>query len=416
MRKIFGLVLVMVVLASVVPLAVTPAAAYEWKIPCDDGDNELTKAELVNAILPYMLEEEGVHTLDNVGDAAYIYAYWDGKPKTVGDSPKETTLYKPVERLIPLPVGLIANLRSVGAKDKIVGVNWRLKDCPVFFGELADLPNIGEVSSPDYEAILNLKPDAAMLPFGSRMGYDQAADKLESLGVSVIRLKAPKCCGSDFTDPVKALGYALDKEDEAEKFCDWHDGYLNEVIAQTEGLSEDEKPTVFYSYPAYVPQIYYSINRLSGTHNALVAAGGINIAADYGTSGSPMISEEWLINQSPEVIIGTTTMGLVGPKNCWGDNACYEFDDITVFITARETYMNTLSERLGPIQAIESERVYFGCVFGTPTLDLVYMAKWLHPDLFDDLDLKAIHQEYLDRFQRIDFNVYEHGVFAYPPL
>ena len=413
MKKKLACILVMVLLASVVPLAVMPVAAQQAGIPCDDGDNELTKDELVNAILPYMLDEE-TYTLDNVGDASYVYAYWDGKPKTVGDSPKETTLYRPVERLIPLPVGIIQDLRSVGAKDTIVGVNWRLKDCPVFFAELADLPNIGEVSSPDYEVILNLRPDAAILPFGSQMGYDQAADKLESLGISVIRLKAPKCCGSDFTDPVKALGYALDKEDEAEEFCDWHEGYLNEIIAQTEGLSEDEKPTVFYTYPAYVPKIYYTTNRFSGTHTALVAAGGINIAADYGTPGFPIVGEEWLINQSPKVIIGTTTMGLVGPKKCWGDNACYEIDDITVFITARETFMNTLSE-LGPIPAIESRRVYFGCVFGTPTLDLVYMAKWLHPDLFEDLDLKVIHQEYLDRFQRIDFNVYEHGVFAYPP-
>jgi len=48
MRKISACIL-LVLLASVVPLAITSAAAYEKKIPCDaDGDNELTKEELVN--------------------------------------------------------------------------------------------------------------------------------------------------------------------------------------------------------------------------------------------------------------------------------------------------------------------------------------------------------------------------------
>jgi len=91
MRKISACIFALVLFASVVPLAITPlAAAYEKKIPCDaDGNNELTKEELVNAILPYMLGE-GSYTLDDVGDAAWVYAYWDGKSKTIVDSANRT--------------------------------------------------------------------------------------------------------------------------------------------------------------------------------------------------------------------------------------------------------------------------------------------------------------------------------------
>ena len=42
-----------------------------------------------------------------------------------------------------------------------------------------------------------------------------------------------------------------------------------------------------------------------------------------------------------------------------------------------------------------------------------YMAKWLYPELFKDLDPKAIHQEYLTRFQGLDFDLDGHGVFVY---
>jgi iron complex transport system substrate-binding protein len=45
---------------------------------------------------------------------------------------------------------------------------------------------------------------------------------------------------------------------------------------------------------------------------------------------------------------------------------------------------------------------------------LAYMAKWLHPELFSDLDPQAIHQEYLTDFLGIDYDLSEHGVFVYP--
>ncbi len=44
------------------------------------------------------------------------------------------------------------------------------------------------------------------------------------------------------------------------------------------------------------------------------------------------------------------------------------------------------------------------------------MAKWFHPELFEDLDPQAIHQEYVTEFQGLDYDLSEHGVFVYPPL
>jgi len=44
----------------------------------------------------------------------------------------------------------------------------------------------------------------------------------------------------------------------------------------------------------------------------------------------------------------------------------------------------------------------------------VYWAKWFHPDLFKDLDPRAIHQEYLTEFQGLDIDLDKQGVFTYP--
>lgn len=45
---------------------------------------------------------------------------------------------------------------------------------------------------------------------------------------------------------------------------------------------------------------------------------------------------------------------------------------------------------------------------------LNYLAKILHPDLFSDLDPEAVHQEYITRFQGLDYDLDKHGVFVYP--
>ena len=41
------------------------------------------------------------------------------------------------------------------------------------------------------------------------------------------------------------------------------------------------------------------------------------------------------------------------------------------------------------------------------------MAKWFYPELFEDLNPEEIHQEYIDDFCGIDYDVSEHGVFVY---
>ncbi|NYT10286.1 MAG: ABC transporter substrate-binding protein, partial [Methanosarcinales archaeon] len=49
-------------------------------------------------------------------------------------------------------------------------------------------------------------------------------------------------------------------------------------------------------------------------------------------------------------------------------------------------------------------------------IGVLYFAKWLYPDLFGDLDPEQVHQEYIDRFQNVDYDLKEHGAFVYPPM
>ena len=409
MKKILSIVLAMVLLASAVPLAVTPAAAceYEWKIPCDDGDNELTKDELVNAILPYMLDE-GAFALDEVGDAAYVYAYWDGKPKTftvTSDVPGQiVTIYKPVERITLGGPYQIELLRAFNVQDRIVGTS-ELRDT-VYFSEFFTRSVIrarGRSSSPpNYEAVLSLQCDVFM-PFthssaGAAARYNLFQEKLP--GVVVIPLFSSQPVDLEtFTRDVGTLGDIFDKEEEAEEFIAWHDEIFNTIESGTAGLSDDEKPRVL---------IVWRGNRYITKCDLLDLAGGINIAADLGLGGGSwtvILDSEWIIKESPDVIIK------------YGGGIGYNVEDPSEVIAQRDEIRN----RNGwyNITAIREEKVYIisDCTYKPPSHIIwpAYMAKWLHPEIFVDLNPEAIHQEYLT-FQGLDFDLDNHGVFAYPPI
>jgi iron complex transport system substrate-binding protein len=412
MKKRISIVLVMVLLASAVPLAVTPAAAiyeYEWKIPCDDGDNELTKDELVNAILPYMLNE-GAFTLDEVGDAAYVYAYWDGKPKTFtvsSDVPGQiATIYKPVERITVGGVCYLEQLRALNAQDTLVGVSGFTD--PVYFAEFSKLPVIRPrgmwASAPNYEAVLSLHCDVFM-PYshGSAVGtprYNLFQEKLP--GVVVIPLAPSHPVDLEtFTRDMGTLGDIVGKEEEAEEFIAWHDEILNTIESGTAGLSDDEKPRVLIE------------RRRMGTYIAecdlVDVAGGINIAADQNVGGSwtVKLNSEWIIKESPDVILKYEKNGI----------GCH-IDDPSEVISIRDEFLNR--EGWYNITAIREEKVYIisGGAYTASfhMIWLAYIAKRLHPEIFVDLNPEAIHQEYLTRFQGIDFDLDSHGVFAYPPI
>ena len=42
----------------------------------------------------------------------------------------------------------------------------------------------------------------------------------------------------------------------------------------------------------------------------------------------------------------------------------------------------------------------------------VYLAKLVQPNLFQDLDPRELHQEYLTRFLGLDFDIYKQGLFS----
>ena len=411
MEKIMSIVLAMVLLASAVPMAVAPAAAQQAGIPCDDGDNELTKEELVTAILPYMLEEEGAHTLDDVGDAAWIYAYWSGKPKTITDmAEREVTVYRSPERIIPGWRGILELLRVVKLeKELIVGVESYAQSSggppyyvnyKIFFPEYQDKLVIG---MNDPESILSLYPEVVLIMVGP--WGDRTSNVLESVGITVLRVHGG-VWGGDIAEDAKLYGDIFDKQDEAEEFSDWYENIMNTIKERVEEIPENDKPKVYFEHSKY--------QAADESRAQVESAGGVNIYPDITTITS--VDPESLAEKKPDIIINSG-WGCGGYDLAADDTD--KFEEIRGEIMSREELQNVTAVKERHVYVLSGYINNYGPAAGCRGfLQTLYMVKWLHselhPELFEYLDPKAIHQEYLERFQGLDFDLDVQGIFVYP--
>ena len=326
-----------------------------------------------------------------------------GKEKelTVVDSDGDViTVPKPVNRIVVEYNDRAELMRSLDVRDKVVGVDRSVKQQPKFYPELSKLPQIGAAGpgiGMDYELIISLDPDV-FIAYHGKQNYEE---KLPGVTIIWLDLNEQKTLLRN----IRTFGYILDKREEAEELIDWYEGHLNSIKAKTGGLSEDDKPRVYFEWWKG-NFLYYTIPNVLQCD----IAGGRNIADDLPSFAK--VDPEWLMNQNPDFIVKYKSLT---------DTIGYEIDDTSNIRALRELILNI--PELANVKAIKTGSVYvidmrhFGA-FGGPTIPIstAYFAKWFHPDLFEDLDPEAIHQEYVTRFQRIDFNVYEHGVWVWPPL
>ena len=327
------------------------------------------------------------------------------KELTAIDSRKNIKTFKlPITRIIALDDNDGEPLRLLGAEDLVVGVGTSLVTHDIILPKMSKLPLVGGgFDGIDYEKVLTLKPDLFMAP--AAWPLEGLEEKLEPAGVQVLLLNFHVI--TETIEDVRKVGYLIDKVDKAEEFAEFHDDAVDNIRARTDGLSEDKKPRVFIiNFWGYQGGIGLTTGK--GTKHDYMCnyAGGINIARDLG--GSTKVDPEWVLEQNPDIIITCV----------YGKGQGYGAEDTTKMKAVRDEIMNLpgwdniKAVKNGNVYTISTDLTQSGLIGFIAT---AYWAKWFLPDLFEDLDPEAIHQEYVDRFIRIDYDV-KNGVFVYPPL
>ena len=275
----------------------------------------------------------------------------------------------PVERIVILCPTAQEIVCAFGDGDKIVG-HCSLYNFPSYMRKkpvVADSP-----SRPNIELLLEQKPDLVIFDTHI-LKKSELVEKIENAGVPVIVLRPHP---ENMVTIIKNIGLLLDKREKAEEIADYIISYLNLVEERVGKLKPEEKPSVFCEASW---SKYKTPTGTSPTGYKIAFAGGRNIATEEPGSWV-QLSPEWVVEKDPDIIIMPLTA-----KGKMMENMKKRRDEIMSRPELKE------------VKAVEEGKVYIItwdvlCRLRYP-VGFLYLAKWFHPDLFQDIDPTAIHEK-----------------------
>jgi len=387
---------------------VLPASAA---IPGDlDGDQTVRSDELSAAILTYL---DGRYqggdaglTQQEICDAAYLCEYHDGRAWSVTDtSGRETVLTSPLRRVVVFNGETIETLRSIGFDTtRIVGVDKYTSEKTAFFPEFTDTANVGSVWSPDYEAVLALRPDAVFL-YGttSKSSCDGIQETLAASNPEIRVFRFDCYIPGTYMQEVREIAEITDREEEAEAFIGFYTSVMGEISNKTAGIPESERPDVYFEYW----HDYQTVSNGSGYDEKITLAGGRNIFHDESGS-SPEIDPEAVIISNPDLIIKLAGKSL--EFGGYKGTEISEFKTVYDSLTARAGWDHLSAIKNGRVHLIHSDILGGAQHF----IGTSYLAEWCYPEKFQDLDPHAIHLRYLHEFQHLEGLTPDEAAFTYP--
>ncbi len=397
----------LLLLAISISLAAMPAVALSVVVPGDlDGDMIVSDEELEEAHSSF---DDGKLTSEELEKIEQIN---ENYPRTVTDtSGREVTIYKPIERIITREPDTCRIVVALGDGDKVISSEQAVKSClcPTTFGafdegclecyqtiiggRMPDLPETSTRYDINYELMASFNPDVIIT---------SGTTDVENFEIKV----GCPCvvAGGDgwiysYDDGlygrIEVIGDVLDREEEAEELIAFVESKIDMIRSATDALEENEKPKVYFAPRGaklgfYDPKEGRDFTRTFSDYDPLEIAGGINVAEE---------AEGYEVNVALEQIIA------------WNPDyifvACSNPDDRDVIDWIKN------SPDLQSIAAVKNGNVY-NCFYphcrGRPPdrslFNMIYMAKLLHPDEFEDLDLEKEGNEIFKAFLGVD------GVFT----
>ena len=297
----------------------------------------------------------------------------------------------PVEKVISVNSGMTALICALGAEDRLVGRDTR----STFPASVKSVEAVAESSAnANIELMISKRPE---LVVADPMFYPQHREKLSAAGI-------PSYVDST-SDPERVLtlirnfGLMFDENDKAEELAQFVEHYTDIVEQRIERLEMEDgsKPKVYFEWHSS----YKTASAETSFHKPIAQAGGINIAAGLPVH-TPKVSSEWVIEQNPDVIVNRIS----------GDATLEQMQQKWEEIVSRPGWDKIEAVKNGRVYIIKSD-VFLA--FRYP-VGLLYYAKWFHPELFEDMDPAAVHQEAIEKFFGTDEWQWleRHETFVYP--
>ncbi len=336
-------------------------------------------------------------------------------------SGREVTIQVPVDHLI---LGEGRYLPTLGILDKedpvkrVVGMMGEFEkyDPATYaqyikhFPHIKNIPLIGSAGEASFsiEKAFTVRPQIALFGLGSGHGPNDKSKtvikQLEAAGIPVVIL--------DFRiDPLKntpksmeILGKLFGKSEEAKRFNSFYQQHLDQIGKQLSNVKD--RPSVFMeTHVGMIPNCCRAFgNQMMGRF--IEWAGGKNTFGDMIPGAVGQVNVEHLITHQPDIYIGTAIGSVATAKKfpkfiTLGVNTSEEM--------AKSTLQNALKRTgVAQLNAVKNGQAHtiWHHFYNTPmnVVAVEVIAKWLHPEVFKDLNPEQTLKTYFERFQAVPLN------------
>lgn len=270
------------------------------------------------------------------------------------------------------------------------------------YPQIAKLPTFGGMKDGtfDIEQAIALKPDVILMNIDAKTATEEAGyiEKLQKVGIPLVYVDFREKPMENTEPSMRLMGKLMGKEKIAEDFIKFRSDSIKRVT-DVLAKANPKKPVVFMERAGgYSDDCCMSFGN-ENFGKMVEIAGGINMAKDIipGTFGT--VNPEQIIASNPDQVIITGGMWQAYvPGGNWV-GVGYGAD-----LKEAHRKLENLTKRPGftGIKAVKEGNVHaiWHQFYNNPYqfVAIQQIAKWLHPDLFQDLDPEATFKELHERF------------------
>ena len=290
----------------------------------------------------------------------------------------ETKVKAPVDTIVCLSASANQIIDALNSFDKVIAWDENSQEDMFPRPDRKIKVVAGNSHSPQIEAIAELDPDIVI---ADTMLQDDHRKKIKSFGIPIIaeRTSDPE----RLLTTIRNIGKIVGKQERSEKLISFITKYRDIIEKRIATLENGEKKKVYWEW--YEP--FKTGAEGSMVNPKIVQAGGINIAVDA-KGRYPTVSSEYVWESNPEVIVKQASRRATQSE-------------------MKKAYNKILKrESLKSTPAVKNKNVHvitWDVFSGLPSVvgDL-YFAKWIHPELFKDINPEKVYSELLNRFLGVD--------------
>ena len=294
--------------------------------------------------------------------------------------------------------------RVIGWRDDFPKADWDgYQAYEQRYPQIKQLPTFGGAKDGTFnvEQALTLKPDLVLMNLESKAATDEGKliEKLQAVGVPVVFIDFRESPFVNAEKSIRIMGELLNKPERAQAIIDFRQQQIDRVTSKLANFTGYRPKVMIDRAGGYSDECCMSFGN-ENFGQMVEMAGGRNIAKDLipGTFGT--VNPEQIIASQPDVVVVTganwknyNTVGKwvgVGP----GANQAEA-------IVRLKTLMMRDAFKTLPVAHNGKAHAIWHQFYDSPYqfVAIQALAKWLHPDLFADLDpdetFRAFHQQFL---------------------